>query len=210
MWSTASGGGYTTRTSPSSGTKTICFWLGTPKTSSTVFFADYKSKLAFGFNSSGYIIPTCDSLTVNMYDSSAIVSNGCYIALRKNAAGTDVDLFINGVKQTTRSSGNYWTHSTDTLMIGQRSTGTPMANAQFCDFRMYATILSDDDIVELYHTNLKQFSSGKSSPFMLYENTINKVQVTKGGLLIGNSMVESNVGNKFEETQIISNEFMER
>lgn len=210
-WNTSSNGGYTSTISPSSGTKTICFWLNTPKTNSTVFFADYKSKLGFGFNGSGYIIPTCDSLTVNMYDSSAISSgNSKFIVLRKNAAGTDVDLFIDGVQQTTRSSGNYWTHSTDTLMIGQRSTGSPMANAIFSDFRMYATRLSDDDILDLYHTSLKQLNNGKSSPFELYENTVGKVQVQKSGRLINNSFVESTSGNKFKATQAISNEFIER
>jgi len=210
-WNTSTNSGYSTTTSPSSGTKTISFWLNTPKTSSTVFFADYKSKLAFGFNSSGYIIPTCDSLTVNMYASTTIYSGiPCYIVIRKNAAGTDVDLFVNGVQQTTRSSGNYWTHSTDTLMIGQRSTGSPMATAVFSDFRMYATRLSDDDIKDLYNTQLKQLNSGKSSPFELYENTIGKVQITKGGFLINDSFVESTSGNKFKATQVISNEFIER
>lgn len=210
-WSTSTGGGYTSATSPSSNTKTICFWLNTPKTNSTVFFADYKSKLAFGFNGSGYIIPSCDSLSVAMFGSSAIpAETDTYIVIRKNDAGTDVDLFINGVKQTTRSSNNYWTHSTDTLMIGKRSTGSPMANAYFSDFRMYATRLSDEDIMDLYKTQLKQLNSGKASPFELYENTVGKVQVQKNGRLVNNEFVESTTRNKFKATQVISNEFIER
>ena len=47
-WYTGTSGGYFSTTSPSANTKTVCFWLTTPKTASTVFFADYKSKIAFG------------------------------------------------------------------------------------------------------------------------------------------------------------------
>ena len=95
-------------------------------------------------------------------------------------------------------------------MIGQRSTGTPMPNAIFSDFRMYATRLSDDDIVNMYNARLKQLSNGKSSPYELYEDTVGKVQVAKGGMLINNAFVESTSGNKFKATQVISNEFIER
>ena len=70
-----------------------------------------------------------------------------HIVIRKTSDNSDIDLFVNGVQVTTRYTNNYWTHSSDTLMIGQRSTGTPMANARFSDFRMYATALSDDDII---------------------------------------------------------------
>ena len=171
-WYTDTNGEYISTPSPSASTKTICFWLRTPKTASTVFFADYKSKLAFGFNSSGYIITSCDSLSTPMFTDTSAISDLyilCHIVVRKNSANTGVELFINGVQQTADGSNNYWTHSTDTLMIGGRSTGTPMPNAGFCDFRMYAKRLTDDEILDLYHTSLKQLNSGKSSPFELEE-----------------------------------------
>lgn len=207
---TGTSGSYISRISPSSSTKTICFWLLTPKTASTVFFADYKSKLAFGFNASTYIIASCDSFSTKMFASTAISANTQHIAIRKTSDNSDIDLFVNGEQVTTRYTNNYWTHSSDTLMIGQRSTGTPMTNARFSDFRMYATRLSDDDIMQLYKTQLKQFSNGKSSPFELKEDTVGKVQVGKSGLLTNNSFVESTVGNKFKATQVLSNEFIER
>lgn len=211
-WNTASSSGYLSVTSPSSSAKTISFWLATPKTNSTVFFADYKSKMAFGFNGSGYIIATCDSWSKPMFtNTSAISANAMrHIVIRHNASDDGVELFINGVQQTASGSNNYWTHSTDTLMIGQRSTGTPMNNARFRDFRMYATRLSDSDILDLYHTGLKQLNNGKSNPFELYEDIIGKAQVKKTGTLANDSFVESNTGNKFKSTQVISNEFIER
>ena len=66
---------YYSLTSPSANTNTISFWLRTPKTPSTVFFADYKSKMAFGFNASGYIIATCDNLSKGMFASTAIIAD---------------------------------------------------------------------------------------------------------------------------------------
>ena len=35
-------------------TRSICFWIKTTKTNSTIAMVDYQSKLAFGFNASGY------------------------------------------------------------------------------------------------------------------------------------------------------------
>lgn len=202
---------YYSVTSPSAETKTISFWLKTPKTASTVFFADYKSKLAFGFNSSGYIIASCDSLSTPMFTNTSGITadTPCFIVIRKTSAGTGIELFINGVQQTNTGSNNYWTHSTDTLMIGRRSTGSPMS-AAFSDFRMYGTRLSDSDILDLYTTQLKQLNNGKSSPFEIIEDTIGKVQVQKSGWLVNDSFVESTTGNKFKATQVTSNEFIER
>lgn len=200
---------YITRTSPSSGTKTISFWIKTPKTISTVAFADYKSKMGFGFNGSGYIIPSCDSLSIPMYASSGLTANTySFITLRKNAAGTDVDLFINGVQQTSRSSNNYWTHSTDTLMIGKRSTGSPM-NCWISDFRMYGTRLSDSEILDLYHTSLKQGNIGSTYPFELVEESTTSISKS-GKLITSGSFVESGTINSIKSNQIISKEFIER
>jgi len=81
----------------------------TPKTASTVFFADYKSKMAFGFNGSGYIIATCDSLSTPMFTNTSALSSNIpsFIVIRKNEAGTGVELFIDGKKQTNTGSNNY-------------------------------------------------------------------------------------------------------
>lgn len=200
---------YITRTSPSALTKTISFWIKTPKTNSTVAFADYKSKLGFGFMSNGYIIVSSDTLSVGTYAASGITANTyTFITLRKNAAETDVDLFINGVQQTSRSSNNYWTHSTDTLMIGRRSTGSPMS-CYISDFRMYGTRLSDDEILDLYHTSLKQENTGNAYPFELVEGSTNSV--TKSGKLItSGEFIESGTINSIKSNQILSKEFIER
>ena len=83
-------------------------------------------------------------------------------------------------------------------------------NCYISDFRMYATRISDDDILDLYRTSLKQMSDGTSWTFELKEDTLGKVQVKSSGLLANNSFVESNSGNKFKATQVLSNKFIER
>ena len=197
-------------TSPSSMTKSISFWLKTPKTASTVCFADYKSKMAFGLNGSGYIIANCDTLNVKMYDAASLIANKFnHIVIVKNEADTDVDLYINGTQVTTRYSNNYWTHSSDTLMFGRRSTGTPMS-CSVSDIRVYSVRLTSDEILDLYHTPLKLMQDGTNQTFELIENTVNKVQITQNGQLINNEFVESTSGNEFKSTQVISNEFIER
>lgn len=116
-------------------TKSICFWIKTAKTNSTIAFVDYKSKMGFGFQSNGYIIPSCSGLSIKMYDSSNFISNAWnHIALVKKAS--DIELWINGVLQTTRLFTNYWTNSVDKCYLGGRSTGTNMI-CYLNDFRVY-------------------------------------------------------------------------
>ena len=83
--------------------------MATPKTVSTVFFADYKSKLAFGFNGSGYIIATCDNLSTPMFTNTSAISSSSpsFVVIRKTEAGTGVELFIDGIQQTANGSNNY-------------------------------------------------------------------------------------------------------
>lgn len=128
-------------------TKSICFWIKTVKTNSTIAFVDYKSKMGFGFQSNGYIIPSCSGLSIKMYDSSNFISNVWnHIALVKKAS--DIELWINGVLQTTRLSTNYWTNSVDKCYLGGRSTGTNMT-CYLNDFRVYDHQLSQQQIKKI-------------------------------------------------------------
>ena len=145
-----------------------------------------------------------------MYDAASLIANKFnHIVIVKNEADTDVDLYINGTQVTTRYSNNYWTHSSDTLMFGRRSTGTPMS-CSVSDIRVYSVRLTSDEILDLYHTPLKLMQDGTNQTFELIENTVNKVQITQNGQLINNEFVESTSGNEFKSTQVISNEFIER
>lgn len=201
---------YISTTSPNVNAKTVSFWINAPKTASTVAFADYKSKFAFGFNASTYIIPCCQT-SFKMFDSSKFIANSPnHVVLRYTSDKSDMELFINGVQETTRYTTNYWTHSTDTLMIGKRSTGSPMA-CSISDFRIYGTILSDADILDLYHTGLKVQKDNSMQPFEIAEDTsLSKISILKNGTLKAKEFDESGNHNHFQSTKALSKRFVER
>ena len=131
-------------------TRSICFWVKAAKTNSTIAFVDYQSKLGFGFNSSGYIIPNSGSgSTIKMYSSDNFKSNEWnHVALIRDDDFTDVLLYLNGVLQTTRSSTNAWGNTVDGCYFGGRSTGTYMT-CYINDIRIYDHALSAKEVEEL-------------------------------------------------------------
>ena len=143
------GSSYLSAPSPEN-IKSVCFWLKTTVAASKVAFVDYKSKLGFGFNANKYMIVSSDSWNIKMYTNfSAIVDNQwTHITIIKTDDGNDVLLYINGILQTARGSTNNWTHTTDTLMIGKRSSGTNMT-CYINDFRAYDHCLSAAEVREI-------------------------------------------------------------
>lgn len=131
-------------------TRSICFWLKATKTNSTIAFVDYKSQLGFGFQSNGHIIPnTAGSSNIKMYSSDNFKSGEWnHVALIRDDAFTDVQLYLNGVLQTTRLSTNTWTNTVDGCYLGGRSTGTYMT-CYINDFRVYDHALSDKEVEEI-------------------------------------------------------------
>ena len=131
-------------------TRSIAFWIKASKTNSTIAFVDYKSKLGFGFQSNGYIIPNCADSSLKMYAADNFVANEWnHIVVMRDDNFTDVTLYINGTLQTSRiNSNNNWTNSVDNCYIGGRSTGTNMT-CYMNDFRVYDHCLSPMEVKEL-------------------------------------------------------------
>ena len=153
-----------------------CPWINTPKANSTIAFIDYKSNLGFGFQSNGYIIPNCypdNTRQKKMYYADSIIANTWHhIVLVRDDDYTDVDLWIDGVKQTNRHSGNnYWINNDDSLYIGKRSTGNGM-DCMISDFRMYATQLNESQILELYHTAESLSNNGTLMAYDFIEGSV--------------------------------------
>lgn len=151
-------------------TQSVSFWIkaGTV-TNSSVVFADYGSKIAFGFNGNNTTYIVCD-----LVSSSSSYSTGTRCVAGDNWKSDDWNhivvirltsspsytfkTYLNGVLLE-NSSTNFWTHTTNNFTIGRRSSGSPF-NGQISDFRAYATQLSEDDILELYHTPISLSSNG--------------------------------------------------
>lgn len=132
------------------GIKSVCFWIKTTVTASRIAFVDYRSKIGFGFNANKNIIVSCSQWHVKMYNDiiSKMDNKWVHIALVKMEEDNDVLLYIDGELQTVRGSTNYWSHTTDTLLIGRRSGGGNMT-FYMNDFRAYDHCLSVAEIKEI-------------------------------------------------------------
>ena len=150
------------RDSISAETRTISFWLKTTKTNQVCCFADYKSRLGFGFKSDGTIVTTCASFNIKTYSPSAITDNVWHhIGIVKKADDSDVLLYVDGILQSTRSGADSWTHTTDVFTLTCRSYGSPAKmTCYLSDFRLYATALSQEDIQQLYNTPVSVTNTG--------------------------------------------------
>lgn len=142
------GSNYLSCTSPTAEAKTLSLWAYVESIpASAVLFADYKSKLALGFYSSGTRLITRCGVTSTMGSTDLVNLNSWNHFCVVN--GETNQLYING-QAATMSGGNNWTHSTDTLMIGRRSASSYGFTDKISDVRLYATALSADDVQKLY------------------------------------------------------------
>lgn len=185
--------------------RTAVFWLKMPTTptSNQVVFVDYKSRLAFGWHSSGLLCGCRDTsvteqvataLTAGAWHHVAVVNTGA----SETAAARSV--YIDGVLQSDKSSTSYWTHNVDSLQVGKRSYSTNGVANSLSDFRMYATALSASDIQDLYHTSAIVDNRGNLHTFEIIEEDeepkITKHGDTKAGVFIEHSdWLLLNIGN---------------
>ncbi len=157
------GNSYINRTplDSSSEIKTISFWanwnsvdFSSNYASQCVLFVDHGTKTGFGLLSSKQVLLTTtaagDSYT---YPNQNFVANIWYHFVIVITGTTTRDLYINGIRKIPTTNTNQWTYSTNQLQIGRRSTTSDGFNGKISDFRMYTTILSEEDIKELYNTS---------------------------------------------------------
>lgn len=172
------GTSYYQTTSPSTEAFTISFWVkwNVIPSGQSVVYVDYKSRTGFGLMSSGML---CSSGGINSktFSKANITVNTWYHVVIVNPDGlntsTNRDLYINGVKQTALTSTSNWTFGIDYLQIGKRSTTSDGFNGCINDFRMYCTILSEDDILTLYKTSSIIDNEGNVYPYELLDTKVN-------------------------------------
>ncbi len=158
------GTNYIYLTSPSAEAVSISLWVKWDSIPSgqSVVFMDYKSRIGFGLMSTGIL---CGSVSGSYYTFSKanIQANKWYhfvIVSPNGATNTTRKLYINGVEQTATSNTSQWTYTIDQLQIGKRSTTSDGFVGCISDFRMYATVLTTEDIVELYNTAASLANNG--------------------------------------------------
>ena len=174
---------------------TISCWVkGSVPTDSRVVFADYNSKLAFGFYNNGQAIITCAGYGHKCVSDikTPWTSNWNHIVVRRDSTGV-VQCFVNNNNLTLNGSQE-WTHSENTFSIGGRYSGgwTSYFNGLVDDVRVYHTALSNDDIQELYKTRWAANQQGQ-----VFSNALNerqsKFQTTRSGIM--NCNIAYELGN---------------
>lgn len=146
---------------------TASCWIYPKNTSSQICFIDYKSGLSFGMWNNQYIICSCKSNLNQAYPLTNLILNKWnHVVVQKNLTDSKMDLYINGAKQTVLRT-DYWSaNMTDKLTIGARMNGTNPFNGYMSDFRIYASALTQNQILELYRNTT---SVDKDNNFYSYK-----------------------------------------
>lgn len=127
-------------------TLSVSFWTKFDKSKAMVIFADPKIEFAKNANASVWLTKTSmkgftlASFNTNEWNHIVVIHDG-----------ETYKLYINGVSVAQNASANNWTHNSTKLYLFNRSyNNNYAATASISDFRMYATVLSDKQILELY------------------------------------------------------------
>lgn len=165
--------------------------LLTYPTSNAIVFADYNSKLAFGFYGTENAIISCGGYSVGyvMKIKDKWASGWNHVVVTRAQDGT-ISCYLNGVKLNT-SSANNWTSASGHLTIGGRLNGSYQTffNGLIDDFRIYNTILSTEDIQELYKTTWSANRKGQVFTNKLNEDSSSS-QKTRTGIQQANYLSE--------------------
>ena len=185
------GTSYIYITSNFASVKTVSFWAkwNSIPSGSSVVFVDKTSTIGFGLGSSGIL---CSSSVGDSYTfpKTSIVANTWYHFVIIKTSSSGRDLYINGVKQNHTSSKSIWTYNINQLQIGNRSTTSDGFNGQISDFKMYATILSQQDILYLYNIAASIDNVGNIFGYEFIEENILNKEIYKTGIVKVNNYVE--------------------
>ena len=164
---------------------TVSLWVKCSK-SNQVIFAEYTSDIEFGIYSSlgTYNTKTSKNL-FNLDNFTADAWN--HVVVTKN--GTTYGMYINGIAKTTSSTANYYTHTTDLWLLNRNANTSYAANASISDFRVYATLLSAEDIQELYLTEARVDNGENIQAYNFSEAATEAINNT--GIITGHEIYES-------------------
>lgn len=144
--------------SPTAEAKTVSLWVkwDSIPTGQSVVFLDYKSKLGLGLMSTGILCGTSGPGSYYTFSKTNLIANTWYHFVVINpdeSTSVNRKLYINGIEQEQTSQLSNWTYNIDQTQIGKRSTTSDGLIGKISDIRLYATVLSLEDIKELYQTS---------------------------------------------------------
>lgn len=192
---------YIKCTSPTAEVRSASFWLKIPSIPTTsqslyqIVFVDYKSKLGFCIGRSNYFTTSVGGtdyysarysttpITVDNWHHIVVVNTGTsYTSMTRN-------VYIDGVLQTPLTTTDYWNYDVDELQIGRRSTANNYTTNEISDLRLYATALSDDDVMHLYKTSASIDNLAGFHTFEIEEKN-HTPSIQKNGETIANNFIE--------------------
>lgn len=146
------GTNYIYLTPPSTEVQTIAIWVKWDiiPSGQSVILVDNGSGIGLGLMSSGILCSTSSTGSSYTFSKASLVANIWYHFVVVKTGTTTRKLYINGVEQTATSNISNWTYSVNQLQLGKRSTTSDGFIGELCDFRVYTTALSADDVKSLY------------------------------------------------------------
>lgn len=173
---------------------TVSFWIKPNNETGkrSVFFSSYSGiSWSFEKTTSNYLRLWWNGNPDITCTSAGIIADDIWtlITVTKNST-SDIKVYINGIlKQTITTNHSNLTFPT-TFRIGRdtrSNDGTPYAGLM-SDFRLYATVLSADEIKELYQTSAKIDNTRKLHTYSIVEDsTKSSSSITRQGLTIMNN-----------------------
>lgn len=137
--------------------------------------------------------------------------NGNWHMLTLSYDGTAVKRYFDGImeKSTSAAITTGLQPSTTLRLFKDGYSSYACKEASISDFRIYATALSADDILQLYHTSAKVDNKQNLHTFELVESN-SKIQINKQGQTLCNELEEDTATKFYKVDEIIeTNEFIE-
>ena len=192
---------YINCTSPTEEARSASFWvkIDSAPTANQVMFVDYKSRLAFGMHYNNALLLTCRDTSIKEKVATAFTLGQWHHVVVVNPGTSPTDttrtLYIDGVIQAEHATSSYFTHNTDALQIGRRSYSNNSIVNQLVDFRLYATALSAEDALDLYHTSAIVDNLGNLHTFQAKEDN-STPEIMKTGDAVAKNFLE--LGNRIK------------
>lgn len=184
--------------------RSISFWVKCSKSKNQVLIADPGVMVIGLLNNLIYVSPTSST----PFSTTNFITNkwNHIVAIRN---GTSYSLYINGQPEVQSGGNNYYTHNgTNLWLLNRNSNNSYAADASMSDVRIYSTILSAEDILELYNTSAYIYNSDNIASYKFIEGG-EVLNITSQGTVISASYEEDETPVTFGDNYINSKEFIE-
>ena len=144
--------------------QSVSLWFKTTKNKSTVqcIFGESTSGLCpfiYGGGIVSYFRASTGGTGSRVLFGDEYIENGWNHLVVIKTGDTTRDVYCNGVKLAP-TANNYYTHATGFFIGARNSSGTLPFYGYISDVRVYASVLTEQDIKELYHTPVSITNNG--------------------------------------------------